>query len=179
MKSYCTATNNLPNIPAALNVTDSFDFYGTNFTVNSPLKPSSDPNYFYSINITISPPSPSSIASLHATVGYRFLQGDISLMLEVPFTYPPPLSPRIFSSLHFFLSSPCSPLFSHFVCFRREEREQNAFLQHLLLLPQKVAFMEIILQMKIPCTDISKQETIFFTFTNQLRKTLPLPAYVK
>eukprot|EP00026_Physarum_polycephalum_P000008 Phypoly_transcript_00008.p1 GENE.Phypoly_transcript_00008~~Phypoly_transcript_00008.p1 ORF type:complete len:1984 (+),score=285.38 Phypoly_transcript_00008:6000-11951(+) len=81
MKYYCGATNNLPSIPA-LNLNTSYDFSGKGFAVNAPITNASDPNYFYSINITINPPSPSSVASLHATAGYRFLQGDISLMLE-------------------------------------------------------------------------------------------------
>jgi hypothetical protein len=92
MKYYCSTSNNLPSVPS-LNVSMPYDFSGKGFSVLAPTTGSStDPNYFYSINITINPPSPTSIASLHATLGYRFLQGDLSIMLEVS-SLPSPTTP--------------------------------------------------------------------------------------
>lgn len=82
MSYYCGATNNLPNLPSQLVITDEYMFDGSGFTVNAPQGSSlATANYFYRINITINPP-PNMIASLHAVLGYRFLQGDLSLLLE-------------------------------------------------------------------------------------------------
>jgi hypothetical protein len=49
--------------------------------VSAPTSFSTDANYFYRLNITISPPA-NKVANLRATVGYRFLPGDVSILLE-------------------------------------------------------------------------------------------------
>ena len=76
-KAFC---GSLPNIPS-LNVTAPYSFSQTSFSVSAPTSPGTDANYFYRLNITISPPA-NQVATIHATVGYRFLPGDISILLE-------------------------------------------------------------------------------------------------
>jgi hypothetical protein len=73
-------TGNLPQL-SSLNVTRPIKYGNTGFSVPAPARPSVDANYFYRLNITVSPPT-GYVASLHATLGYRFLPGDISLLLE-------------------------------------------------------------------------------------------------
>jgi hypothetical protein len=76
-QGFCGA---LPSIPS-LNVTSPYSYSATSFSVSAPTVLSTSANYFYRLNVTISPPA-NQVATIHATIGYRFLPGDISLLLE-------------------------------------------------------------------------------------------------
>jgi hypothetical protein len=76
-KAFC---GGLPNIPP-LNVTQPYKFSQTSFGVSAPTQNGTQANYFYKLNITIAPP-PNQVANLRASVGYRFLPGDLSILLE-------------------------------------------------------------------------------------------------
>jgi len=78
-KAFC---GGLPNI-APLTVSSPYSYSQTSFSVSAPTSTaiSTDANYFYRLNITITPPA-NKVANLRATIGYRFLPGDISILLE-------------------------------------------------------------------------------------------------
>lgn len=78
MNNYCGG--GLPKL-ANLVVNAPYQFSQNGFAVAAPTKAGSEANYFYSLNITIAPPS-GQVGTLHATLGYRFLPGDVSLLLE-------------------------------------------------------------------------------------------------
>lgn len=85
MQSEFTTLNGMCNggLPqlSNLNVNAPYSFSKQGFSVSAPAKPASDANYFYALNISINPPA-NQVATLHATLGYRFLPGDVSLLLE-------------------------------------------------------------------------------------------------
>eukprot|EP01116_Phalansterium_solitarium_P020047 TRINITY_DN57_c0_g1_i6.p1 TRINITY_DN57_c0_g1~~TRINITY_DN57_c0_g1_i6.p1 ORF type:complete len:3361 (+),score=947.88 TRINITY_DN57_c0_g1_i6:1118-11200(+) len=84
--AMCTPTNSMPPLSSngtfALLPQTDFLYNPTQlFTVRSTSTTSKTPNYVYSYNFTVNAPKRKG-ALLHAQVDYRFVVGDVSLMLE-------------------------------------------------------------------------------------------------